>query len=278
MATMPTIDFHENLILDDNRQLAARDPVKLAFQVLAYLAWPDDPRRRFDDALVTFERLMMDESGDEDGELLHLMRCAFAFESERVTRKHLAAFDGGFEALTEAANGGSMRALLAAGLKRAELAGYQFFFLWVMAEGHNDGLNGGASLKKASALLEHVRSNAGTAKSDYAIDAAWQSHQSIAHVAAAAMFTSLAVRGQFDEPSSKPAAGLPAFLAHPALTLAYAARLQAFGLDFRARRARRSVLDQAKTWRIPFADEARLPWLPANPRLPDDHLDFLIKN
>ena len=63
----------------------------------------------------------------------------------------------------------------------------------------------------------------------------------------------------------------------PVFTLGLAAQLAKFGLAFTADRAPQTVLDSGTTWCVPFAAEARLPDLPAEPLLADMPLDFLVK-
>ena len=265
---MRTLDFGYDLSVSREGTLVVHNSYRLCSRLLAYLTFPEDLDRR-NQFLATREALFLQHEFDRlekaERECAHSNPDANeglaapvedgpqqrAFERTQLMFEHFRTFGGGFRPLAAAANDKPLAERLERGLEAAWQSGYRLLLAAAMAANHSDILRRGASLGKATALVAQI-----FRKSEKTIKAAWCSHHSVAHLAAAAVFIAL----KEHESNSTTAAEEPtirSILEHTEDLLQLTQDFFEFGITFRAHHSSSMKLDGDALWRLPFSLPSR---------------------
>ena len=266
LRTMRTFEFGCDLSLSREGLLVIHDRYRLCSRLLAYLTFPEDLDRRYQ-FLATREALFLQHEFDRwdkaERECAHLHPDANdglaapdrnrqqhrAVDITRLIFAHFRTFGGGFGPLAAAAYDKPLGKLLERELDAALLCGYRLLLTAAMAANHSDVLRSGASLGKATALVAQIFE-----KSEKTIKAAWSSHHSVAHLAAAAVYIALKERESnctAEEPTIR------SILEHTEDLLQLTQDFFAFAIAFRAHHSSSIKLDGDALWRLPFSLPSR---------------------
>ena len=287
---MPTFDFGQDLSLSSDGTLVVNNRLGLRSKILAYLAFPESAERRTQflaacgaqyvqqvrDQLDKVERecVQGDPQSLDDAEASrkHLQN-HHAFLMDQLGNENVLPFGGGLGAVATAAFGESLETSVNAGLRAASLAGYRLLLTASMAVHHDKDLPGGASPSKAADLIVWLGGKSKVLKSTYPVMAAWRSHKTVAHLAAAAILMGCVLRSAAP-PTRSLEIPLRMVLENTEEFLKLSQDFLDFGLTFKACRSTKTILDGKSVWSLPVR-VASLPLKPALFPLSDEQLSFL---
>ena len=287
---MRTLDFGCDLSLSRDGTLVVHNRHRLCSRLLAYLTFPEDLGRRNQflakrgAEFLQHELDRLDEGARECAQanpdakdrrsVSHEDRQQqLAVEKSRLICAHFRTFGGGFGPLATAADDKPLRGRLDRGLEAAIRTGERLIFTAVMATHHDNDLDGGASLGKATDLIAHLNSKSEGPTSKNPINEAWQSHRNVAHLAAAAAWMERIMRRQNAIPANEEIPILTILLQTEGF-LRLAFDFLTFGLTFRVFRSPETILDEDSVWRLPGNPDTR-PLERILPPLPRDLITYL---
>lgn len=263
---MRTLDFGCDLSVSREGTLIVHNRHRLCSRLLAYLTFPEDLDRRTQ-FLATREALFLQHELDRldkaERECAHLhpdgndgfaapvsnRQQHRAVDTTQPIFAHFRTFGGGFGPLAAAAYDKPLAEQLERGLVAAWLTGYRLLLAAAMAANHSDVLRSGASLGKATALVAQI-----CEKSEKTIKAAWSSHHSVAHLAAATVYIALKER-ESNSAAEEPT--IRSILEHTEDLLQLTQDFFEFAIAFRAHHSSSMKLDGGTLWRLPFCLPSR---------------------